>query len=159
MVEVHYKKLSETAREPFKIYDKDYCYDLVATDMTEIAPSVYEYKVGLAIEIKKETIFGFIPKIFSKYIPDINVSLDIRPRSSIWKTGLSFANSTGTIDELYRGELKIIFYQVILGRELYKVGDKIAQCKLGLTIPINWVENTELGETERGTGGFGSTGK
>jgi dUTPase len=41
----------------------------------------------------------------------------------------------------------------------YEVGDKIIQCKLGITLPIEFVEANELSKTERGAGGFGSTGK
>ena len=88
----------------------------------------------------------------------IKLSLDFRPRSSIWKTGLILSNCEGTIDELYRGEVMAYFYEVIKGKEKYKVGDRIGQIKLGFTLPIEFEEANELSESERGTNGFGSTG-
>ena len=70
------------------------------------------------------------------------------------------SNCEGTLDELYRGEVKAYFYEVVPGKEKYKVGDRIGQVKLGFTLPIEWevVEDIDT-NTERGIGGFGSTGK
>ena len=87
------------------------------------------------------------------------LSVDARPRSSIWKTGMSLANSEGTIDEPYRGEISMIFYHVLPNMPRYKVGDRICQIKVGATLPIEFEEVTELSETVRGEGGYGSTGK
>lgn len=104
---------------------------------------------------------GFALELCSIYeqVPDdIRLSIDIRPRSSIWKTGMVLANSPATCDFDYRGEIKLIFYHVMPNMPRYKVGDKIAQVKIGVTPTIEFREVDELTDTERGEGGFGSTG-
>ena len=73
---------------------------------------------------------------------------------------MSLANSEGTLDELYRGEAMAVFYHLYPNMPRYKVGDKIGQIKLGITIPLEFEWTNEINEdTERGSGGFGSTGK
>jgi dUTP pyrophosphatase len=69
------------------------------------------------------------------------------------------ANCIGTIDEDYRGEVSFVFYHVMSKMPKYKVGDKIAQIKIGATLPIEFEEAFELSDTERGEGREGSTGK
>ena len=96
---------------------------------------------------------------FLIHFKEFNVSIDARPRSSIWKTGMILSNCEGTIDELYRGECAAIFYHLLPNMPKYEVGDKICQIKLGFTVPIQFVEVDELSETARGEDGFGSTGK
>ena len=145
---VKIKKTNPKAVVPFKTYDKDFCYDCIATSCEEIAPHVYKYGIGLAFEIFRE----------SKY-SNLNVSLDFRPRSSVWETGMILSNCEGTVDELYRGEVSAVFYHVLPYMPKYKVGDKIVQFKIGLTEPITFVEVDTLSDTERGTGSYGSTGK
>ena len=69
------------------------------------------------------------------------------------------SNCEGTLDELYRGEIKAVFYHVNPFKKKYKVGDRIGQIKLGFTLPIEFKEVKDLDtDTERGTRGFGSTG-
>lgn len=145
---VKIKKLNENAVIPYKTYNKDFCYDVVATSCEEVAPSVYKYGIGLAFEIDRG----------SKYC-NLNVCIDFRPRSSVWKTGMVLSNCQGTIDELFRGEVSAVFYHVIPTMPRYQVGDRIGQIKIGLTEPITFVETDELSSTNRGTGGYGSTGK
>ena len=148
-LKVKVKKLNDKAVIPFKSYSNDFCYDVVATSCEEIAPNVYKYGTGLSFEIDRE---WFIPS-------DILLSIDFRPRSSVWKTGMSLANCTGTIDEPYRGEVCAIFYHVLPNMPKYEVGDKIGQIKLGTTCQLEFDVVDELSDTERGSGGFGSTGK
>ena len=88
-----------------------------------------------------------------------NVSIDLRPRSSIYKTGMVLSNAVGTVDDLYRGEVSAIFYHVFTEMPRYRVGDRIGQIKLGFTLPIEFEEVDELGRTLRGDGGYGSTGR
>lgn len=83
----------------------------------------------------------------------------MRPRSSVWKTGMVLSNCVGTVDEQYRGEVAVIFYHVLPDMPKYNVGDRVAQICLGKTENIEFEEVDELSETVRGTGGFGSTGK
>lgn len=84
----------------------------------------------------------------------------IRPRSGLaLRHGISLINSPGTIDSDYRGEVKVIIGN--LGDEAFTVarGDRIAQMVLSPVVQIEWVEQEEISETERGEGGFGHTGK
>jgi dUTP pyrophosphatase len=170
-MKVKVKKLHPDAVVPFKTHKEDFCYDCVATSCEEIAPNVYKYGLGLAFEIErglerlgKVYLFADNRFPYKKLNLDIsdtpaNLSLDFRPRSSIYKTGMVLANATGTVDELFRGEVCAIFYHVMPNMMRYEVGDKIIQCKLGITLPIEFVETKELSKTERGVGGFGSTDK
>lgn len=166
-----YLKASDGKSElPFKTYDEDFCYDVVATSCEEIAPNVYKYKFGLSFEIVREDMkfiafgemdypgYGF-ENTFETRPKEFNVSIDARPRSSIWKTGMILSNCEGTIDELYRGDCAAIFYHLLPDMPKYEIGDKICQIKLGFTLPIQFVVVDELSETARGSEGFGSTGR
>lgn len=148
-MKVKVKKLNENAVIPFKTYEKDFCYDVVAVSEEEVAPNVWKYGIGLAFQIDRESLFGH------RYL---NLSIDLRPRSSVWKTGMVFSNCEGTIDELYTGEVFAVFYHVFPNMERYKVGQRIGQIKIGTTVPIEFVVVDELSETERNDGGYGSTG-
>ena len=162
---VRFKRLHPDAVVPFKTYPEDFCYDVVATSEREIAPNVWKYGIGLAFEIQGKPEDLVVENEFGKEllrIPqdrEVNVSLDLRPRSSIWKTGMVLSNAVGTIDELYRGEVSAVFYHVFPGMPRYRVGDRIGQIKLGFTLPIEFEEVDELGRTLRGDGGYGSTGR
>lgn len=149
IMKVKVKKLNENAVIPFKTYEKDFCYDVVAVSEEEIAPNVWKYGIGLAFQIDRESLFGH------RYL---NLSIDLRPRSSVWKTGMVFSNCEGTIDELYTGEVFAVFYHVFPNMERYKVGQRIGQIKIGITTPIEFVVVDELDETERNSGSYGSTG-
>lgn len=162
---VRFKRLHPDAVVPFKKYPEDFCYDVVATSEEQIAPNVWKYGIGLAFEIQGKPEDLVVENEFGKEllrIPqgrDWNVSIDLRPRSSIWKTGMVLSNAVGTIDELYRGEVSAVFYHVFPGMPRYRVGDRIGQIKLGITLPLEFEEVDELGETARGDGGYGSTGR
>ena len=83
----------------------------------------------------------------------------VRPRSGLAiKNGISVLNSPGTIDSDYRGEVEVIL--VNLGQEAFTVknNDRIAQLVIAPVIQAKITEAASLGETERGSGGFGSTG-
>ena len=83
----------------------------------------------------------------------------IRPRSGLAaKKGISLVNSPGTIDADYRGEIGVIL--VNLSNESFTVekGERIAQMVIAKHEQAQWVLVDELGESERGAGGFGSTG-
>lgn len=149
-MKVKVKKLNENAVIPFKTYEKDFCYDVVAVSEEEVAPNVWKYGIGLAFQIDRgDTFFA---------ISDAKISIDFRPRSSVWKTGMVLSNCEGTIDELYTGEVFAVFYHVFPNMERYKVGQRIGQIKIGTTMPIEFVVVDELDETERNSGSYGSTG-
>ena len=83
----------------------------------------------------------------------------IRPRSGLAaKHGVTVLNTPGTIDADYRGEIKVIL--INLGEEPFVVarGDRIAQMVVHPVIQVDWDEHEDLSETERGAGGFGSSG-
>lgn len=83
----------------------------------------------------------------------------VRPRSGLaLKFGLTVLNSPGTIDADYRGEIGVIL--INLGQEAFTIqrGDRIAQLVIAPYIRIDWHED-DLDATERGAGGFGSTGR
>jgi len=84
----------------------------------------------------------------------------IRPRSGLaFKHGITVLNSPGTIDADYRGEVKVLL--INHGAEDFEIkdGERIAQMVIAAHARIEWNSVTELEETERGAGGFGSTGK
>ena len=85
--------------------------------------------------------------------------IQVRPRSGLaLKHGVTVPNTPGTIDSDYRGELKVIL--INHGAETFAIerGDRIAQLVLAPVVQAEWQEVSELDDTERGTGGFGSTG-
>ena len=84
----------------------------------------------------------------------------VRPRSGLAaKHGITVLNTPGTIDADYRGEIKVIL--VNLSQEPFEIvpGERIAQMVIARHEQVEWEEVEELDATERGTGGFGSTGK
>ena len=83
----------------------------------------------------------------------------IRPRSGLaYKNGVTVLNSPGTVDADYRGEIKVLLAN--LGQEPFTVerGMRIAQMVIAKHEHISWIEVENLDETDRGAGGFGSTG-
>jgi dUTP pyrophosphatase len=143
-MEVKIKKLNENAVIPQYAKDGDAGMDLVATSIISETDTQITYGIGLALEIP----YGFVGLIF--------------PRSSVRKTRLMLSNCVGVIDSGYRGELQATFNKVNQNSQSendYKVGDRIAQIMIIPYPPIEFKEVQELSDSERGTGGFGSTGK
>ena len=84
----------------------------------------------------------------------------VRPRSGLsLKKGITILNSPGTIDADYRGEIGIILINLSNNNFEINDGDRIAQLVISKYERISWVEVDSLGETSRGSDGFGSTGK
>jgi dUTP pyrophosphatase len=139
---VRIKKLNENAVIPSYAKDGDAGMDLVATRIISNTTFDVSYGTDLAMEIPN----GFVGLVF--------------PRSSIRKYELALSNSVGVIDSGYRGELQATFKKTNgLDSIAYKVGDRIAQIMIIPHPPIEFEEANELSDTERGDGGFGSTGK
>ncbi|KCZ48307.1 dUTP diphosphatase [Hyphomonas pacifica] len=102
---------------------------------------------------------GMIPTGLSVAIPQ-GYEIQVRPRSGLAaKHGLTCLNTPGTIDSDYRGEIKVIL--INLGQEAFTIqrGERIAQLVLAPVTQLAWEEVESLDETERGSGGFGSTGR
>ena len=86
--------------------------------------------------------------------------MQIRPRSGLAaKHGITVLNSPGTIDADYRGEIKVILVNLSNTPFTIEAGERIAQMIVARYEQIEWQAVEELGATERGAGGFGSTGK
>jgi len=86
--------------------------------------------------------------------------MQIRPRSGLAaKHGVTVLNSPGTVDADYRGEIKIILVNLSDEPFTIEAGERIAQMIVARYEQIEWQPAEELGATERGAGGFGSTGK
>ena len=90
----------------------------------------------------------------------VGYEAQIRPRSGLaFKNGVTVLNSPGTIDADYRGEAKVILVNLSKDEFTIQDGERIAQMVIAKHEQAEWIEVEELLETERGTGGFGSTGK
>lgn len=141
-MQVRIKKLNPNAIIPAYAKTGDAGMDLVATSILSNTTFDITYGMGIALEIPE----GFVGLIF--------------PRSSIRKYDLTLSNSVGVIDSGYRGELQATFKKTNgLDSVAYKVGDRIAQIMIIPYPQIEFTEVEELTNTERGEGGFGSTGK
>lgn len=148
-MKILFKKLDEKAQMPVKAvgHEEDFCYDCFAVSEEEIAPNVWKYGLGFALQPVNE---------FDGY----NIrGFNFRSRSSVWKTGMVLSNAQGTIEEIYTGEISAVFYHVMPNMPRYKVGDKVCQFCLERTESLEFVEVTELRKTSRGENGYGSTGK
>jgi dUTP pyrophosphatase len=89
----------------------------------------------------------------------IGVEAQVRPRSGLaLKKGISVLNAPGTIDADYRGEIGVILINLSSKPFTIASGDRIAQLVIAKHERADWTEVTSLEETERGAGGFGSTG-
>ena len=135
------KRINENAVLPSKRAG-DAGYDLTATDF-QITHQYIEYNTGIAVAIPD----GYVGLLF--------------PRSSVSKYDLILANCVGVIDSSYRGEVKLRFKA--LPREgvnfiRYDTGDKIGQLVIVPILEPEIEEVNTLDSTERGEGGFGSTG-
>lgn len=85
--------------------------------------------------------------------------IQVRPRSGLaLKHGITVPNTPGTIDSDYRGELKVILINHGQDEFVIRRGDRIAQLVLAPVTQATWLKVDELDHTERGAGGFGSTG-
>lgn len=83
----------------------------------------------------------------------------VRPRSGLAaKKGITVLNSPGTIDADYRGEIGVILVNLSSDEFIINDGERIAQLVIAKHERVSWKEVTVLSETERGSGGFGSTG-
>jgi dUTP pyrophosphatase len=144
-MKVRIKKLHPDAVIPKYAKNSDAGLDLVATSIISDTSTQITFGLGVALEIPE----GFVGLVF--------------PRSSIRNTDLTLSNSVGVIDSGYRGELQATFNKKgvskIDGGYIYMVGDRVAQIIIVPYPPIEFEEADELNNTERGEGGFGSTGK
>lgn len=156
-MKVKFKKLDPNAVIPTKAHPTDFGADLTATSKSLDNHGNIVYGFGIAVEIPE----GHVGLLF--------------PRSSNAKKHLLLSNSVGCIDAHYRGEITAKFKAITstfdeTGRadydanntsdiETYDVGDRICQLAIIPYPEIEYEEVSELSDTDRGTGGYGSTGK
>lgn len=157
-MKVKIKKLHPDAVVPTYAHETDCGMDLTAVSRTFDECGNVVYGFGLAFEIPE----GYAGFIF--------------PRSSNHKSGLLLTNSVGVIDAGYRGEVTAKFItqlnypsyedehkskirHIYDENKIYNVGDRVAQMVILPYPKVEFVEVDELSDTERGTGGYGSTGK
>lgn len=152
-MQVKVKKLFENAKIPKYAKPGDAGLDLTAVSMKREGNKI-TYGTGLAFEIPE----GYVGLVF--------------PRSSIHKSDLRLTNCVGVIDSGYRGEVMAVFDDkahefvdtkggnklAVLGRA-FEIGERIAQLLILPYPAIELVESDSLSNTERGEGGFGSSGR
>lgn len=147
-MKLKFKKLDSKAVIPHKATSNSAGFDLTAIGSEyNSGTNCIIYKTGLACEIPE----GYVGLLFS--------------RSSVYKKQLSLANCVGVIDADYRGEIKAIFRNIkgkgkgLYEEEYYQDNERICQLVI-LPLPdFTPVEVEELSDTQRGEGGFGSSGK
>ena len=154
-MEIKIKKLTENAVIPHKAHPTDAGFDLTATSCTMDEFGSMVYGTGIAVEIPE----GYVGLVF--------------PRSSICKKDMMLTNSVGVIDSGYRSEIKAkfkptnsfnyydgsIITESPIGDNMYCIGERIAQLIIMPIPQIEFVEADELSDSDRGKGGFGSSGK
>lgn len=141
-MKIHIKKLHPEAVIPKYESKSAVGMDLTATSIISEDNESIVYGTGLAMEIP-EGFGGFV-----------------YPRSSVRKQQLVMANSVGLIDPDYRGEVQVSYKKTFFqNTKQYQVGDRVAQIIIQEVPLVQFVEVEELSETERGSGGHGSTGK
>jgi dUTP pyrophosphatase len=165
-MKVKIKKVRESAFLPTKAHDTDAGYDLYADTKCHDDDGNVVYGTGVAVEIPK----GYVGLVF--------------PRSSIAKQDILLSNSVGVIDSGYRGEIMAKFkpthiaanpiklwwqahvlnkktldlVQSSIHRNEYEIGDRIAQLIIMPYPEVEFEEVNELSNSDRGVGGYGSSG-
>ena len=159
-MKVRIKKLNDKAVMPKKAHASDAGFDLVATSMEIDVEGNIVYGTGLAFEIPE----GHVGLVF--------------PRSSICKKDLVLSNAVGIVDSHYRGEVMFKFRPTMMAQEgdtsayesgavintpfplnTYALGERIGQLIIMPYPVVEFEEAEELSDTDRGKGGYGSTGK
>lgn len=159
-MQVKFKRIHPNAKIPERVDELAGGWDVTCTEIIQESPDFVICKLGFALQI------------------DHRFKITLVPRSSLTKTKWIQQNSPGLGDPNYTGEYQYRFralpegigrvsnnwpekdqLKFIYPKFPYKVGDRIGQIYLEEIIPMDFIEVDELIETDRGTGGFGSTGK
>lgn len=150
-MKVRIKRLHPKAVIPKYAHSTDAGLDLVATSRTYDSDGNIVYGTGLAFEIPE----GYVGLVF--------------PRSSVCKKDIALTNSVGVIDSGYRGEVMAKFKPTLVFEQervpysidprVYDVGERIAQMIIVPYPQIEFEEADSLTQSDRGEGGYGSTGK
>jgi dUTP pyrophosphatase len=137
------KKIHPKAIVPKLATNGSACFDLYSCEDFVLSNGYFHMaKTGIIMEIPE----GYHVEVCS--------------RSGMARKGIIIPNSPGIVDSDYRGEAMVMLYGLFMkNREIFQVGSRIAQCKLVRNVPTQFQVVSKLSETERGSGGFGSTGK
>lgn len=141
--ELKFKKLYSDVKTPVKAHNSDMCFDIYAYSDPIYTDTYVEYKTGLIFEIPN------------------NHDMLLYPRSSISNYDLMLANSVGVVDQSYRNEILFRYKLTKLDNpKVYQKGDKIGQATIIVKSIYSLIEVDEIStNTDRGLGGFGSSGK
>lgn len=141
-MKVKFKKLHKDAVSPKFAHKTDAGADLTATSVDFSREGQVVYGTGLCVEIPE----GMVGLLF--------------PRSSVRNMNLTMSNSVGVIDSGYLGEIMVTFNFISRTPDnaIYNIGDRIGQLVIVPVPFVQYIEVEELSETERNTGGHGSTG-
>jgi dUTP pyrophosphatase len=144
-VELRFQRLSEAAQTPTRANDGDAGLDLYAAEAATLAPGGGRTDVGTGIAVE---------------IPPGYAGLVLPRSGSARKHGITLSNAPGLIDAGYRGELRVLMLNTD-PTEAFEIspGDRIAQLVIVAVAAAEPVEVDELGESERGEAGFGSSGR
>lgn len=143
-VSLKWKKLDSSARVPQVQSAGAACFDLSAC-------------LAAPIKLEKGKVVA-VPTGLAVQIPE-GFEMQVRARSGLsFKHGVTLVNGVGTIDSDYRGEIKVLLTLLQDEELVVKDGDRIAQALIAPVLVVEHEEVKELSSTERGAGGFGSTG-
>ena len=141
MINLKVKRLTDTAKLPTYAHDGDACFDLYADDVN-VTSGGFLCNTGLSVEVPP----GYAMMIYSR-------------SGHGFKNNMRLANCVGVLDSGYRGPVMV---KLTCDRQIQyvpKVGDRIAQAMLIPVPVVTFEEVTELSDSERGEGGFGSSGR
>ncbi len=143
MAKIRIKKIRDNAVTPHYEHDGDAGMDLYAVEDSSLHPGERKLiPTGLQVEVPK----GY--------------EMQIRPKSGLaLKYGITVLNTPGTVDSCYRGEVEVIMLNASDRDYEIKAGEKVAQAVIAKVEKAVVEEVEELTETQRGSGGFGSTGR
>ena len=141
-LKVKVKRLCDGAVLPSRAHEGDAGFDLVAVSVDEDRKrGIVTYGTGIALEIPE----GYVGLLF--------------PRSSVYRHQLQLSNGVGVIDAGYRGEVMLKYRIVQPHISRYGIGDRVGQLVVLKLPKVSIEEVGELDGSDRGDGGFGSTGK
>ena len=143
MITINIKKIHQKAIVPKSATKGSACFDLYSCEDLILSNGHFSsVRTGLVFEIP----VGFHVEIYN--------------RSGMARKGIIIPNAPGIIDSDYRGEVQVMLYGLFMKKhEIFQAGSRIAQCRLVKDIPTQFKVVNKLSDTERGSGGFGSTGK
>jgi dUTP pyrophosphatase len=127
----------------------------------------YATNHAAGLDLRADIEQGFVLKPLERILIPTGLFLEIpvgyegqiRPRSGLaFKHGITVLNSPGTIDADYRGEIKVLLVNLSQSEFQIEPGERVAQIVFSKHEHITWQEENSLEETQRGSGGFGSTG-